>query len=136
MDAFLESGILGAIFVVNIGQLSFRMMASCFPVLFIDNYVMYVILRVSLLVEKTGVCNACWPLSWALDLGLGLQEDPAWMFELPGEGAPAGGGGDAAPPSPPPPSPPPPSPPVLQQEHAIATTHDSQQAPSAIVTEV
>ena len=75
-DGFLTTGILGAIFVVNVGQLSFRMLASAFPVIFLNNYVMYVLLRIALIVEATGVVNAAWPLTWALDYCLGLRPDP------------------------------------------------------------
>ena len=84
--AFLETGILGAIFVVNVGQLSFRMLASSFPVIFVNNYIMYALLEIALAVEATGVFNACWPLSWAVGKLLGLKEDP----ELPSKAAAAG----------------------------------------------
>jgi len=75
-DGFLTTGILGAIFVVNVGQLSFRMLATAFPVIFLNNYVMYVLLRIGLLVEMTGIFNAVWPLTWFLDSCLGLKDDP------------------------------------------------------------
>lgn len=71
----LQTGILGAIFVVNVGQLSFRMAASCFPVMFINNFVVNFLLRVVLVVEATGVVNSCWPLAWGLDSMLGLTSD-------------------------------------------------------------
>eukprot|EP00041_Stephanoeca_diplocostata_P020825 m.474091 g.474091 ORF g.474091 m.474091 type:complete len:532 (+) comp21670_c3_seq32:168-1763(+) len=75
-EALLQTGILGAIFVVNVGQLSFRMAATAFPILFINNYVMYALLRVALLVEMTGAFNSCWVLAWAVDHTLRLQHDP------------------------------------------------------------
>lgn len=53
-EVLLQTGILGTVFVVNVGQLSFRMAATAFPALFINNYVMYALLRVALLVEKSG----------------------------------------------------------------------------------
>lgn len=83
MDGFLETGILGAIFVVNVGQLSFRMLASCYPVLFINNYLMYGLLEMALAVEATGLFNSCWVLASGLDKLVGLEEDP--FFEAPKE---------------------------------------------------
>lgn len=76
MKGFLQSGIIGAIVVVNIFQLSFRMAATCFPVIFINNNVMYLLLRVALLVEGTGIVNACWPLAWGLQWLFGIPDDP------------------------------------------------------------
>lgn len=76
VDGFLETGLLGAVFVVNVGQLSFRMLASCFPILFINNYLMYGILEIALAVDATGVFNSCWPLFWGVDRLLKLKEDP------------------------------------------------------------
>merc|ERR1712096_475607 len=75
-ESLLQTGILGAIFVVNVGQLSFRMLASCFPVLFINNYVINGLLRVALVVEATGIVNSCWPLAWFFDALFGLRNDP------------------------------------------------------------
>jgi hypothetical protein len=76
MDGFLETGILGAIFVVNVGQLSFRMLASTFPVIFINSYIMYGLLEIALAVEATGVFNSCWVLAWGMDAILKMPEDP------------------------------------------------------------
>lgn len=75
-EVLLQTGILGAIFVVNVGQLSFRMAAAAFPILFINNHVMHMLLKIALLVEATGAFNACWPLAWALDVCLRLRSDP------------------------------------------------------------
>jgi hypothetical protein len=72
----LQTGILGAIFVVNVGQLSFRMLASAFPVLFINNYVIHALLRIALVVESTGIVNSCWPLAWFFDSLFKLKHDP------------------------------------------------------------
>lgn len=75
-EILLQTGILGAVFVVNVGQLSFRMAASSFPVLFINNFVLRALLRVALVVEATGIVNACWPLTWGIDRLLQLKPDP------------------------------------------------------------
>nr|AOW69271.1 silicon transporter beta [Savillea parva] len=90
-NKLLQTGILGAIFVVNVGQLSFRMMASSFPVVFISNPVVYALLRIALMVEATGVVNSCWPLAWGLEALLGLRDDPV-VLDNNGGGATNGKG--------------------------------------------
>ena len=47
-----------------------------FPVAFINNRFLKWLLQLMLLVEASGVVNACWPLSWALDAVCGLEKDP------------------------------------------------------------
>nr|AOW69265.1 silicon transporter beta [Diaphanoeca grandis] len=76
MKGFMQSGIIGAIVVVNIAQLSFRMFAAGFPVIFINNRLMFFLLKVCLFVEATGIVNSCWPLAWGLDGFCKLNPDP------------------------------------------------------------
>jgi hypothetical protein len=73
---FLQTGFCGAIFVVNVAQLATQVTASIFPVSFINNRPLNWLLRIMLFTESTGVVNACWPLSWALNWISGLQKDP------------------------------------------------------------
>merc|ERR1711935_677363 len=83
----LQTGWLGAIFVCNVAQLATQVTASLFPVAFINNRMMNWFLRVLLFTEFTGIVNACWPLSWALDSMLGLEEPD---FEADGNYTPLG----------------------------------------------
>jgi hypothetical protein len=72
----LQTGFLGAILVVNVGQLASQVAASIFPVACINNHIMHILLRMMLFVEFSGIVNACWPLTWALDAICGLPLDP------------------------------------------------------------
>jgi len=72
----LQSGFLGALFVCNVAQLMTQVTASLFPASFINNSVIIWILRFMLLIEASGVVNACWPLSWAMSRLGGLEPDP------------------------------------------------------------
>lgn len=72
----LQTGILGAILVVNVAQLASQVAASIFPVSMINNYFMNFLLRVMLLIEASGIVNACWPLAWGLESFCGLEKDP------------------------------------------------------------
>jgi len=72
----LQTGFVGAIFVVNVAQLATQVTASIFPIAFINNHFLYYILKVMLFIEASGVVNACWPLSWLLSWSFSLQKDP------------------------------------------------------------
>jgi hypothetical protein len=73
----LQSGFLGALFVCNVAQLMTQVTASLFPAAFINNPVLIWLLRLMLLIEASGVVNACWPLSWGMSSLFGLEADPA-----------------------------------------------------------
>jgi hypothetical protein len=72
----LQTGFLGAILVVNVGQLASQVAASVFPVACINNHVMHFLLRLMLFIEFSGIVNSCWVLTWALDAITGLPKDP------------------------------------------------------------
>ena len=75
-EGLLQSGILGAVLVVNVAQLASQVTASIFPAAFINNHLMYYLLRIMLLVEQSGIVNACWPLAWTLDKLFAIPKDP------------------------------------------------------------
>lgn len=72
----LQTGFLGAILVVNVGQLMSQVTASLLPIGFIDNYLMTFLLYLMLGIEASGIVNACWPLSWFLNWVGRLEADP------------------------------------------------------------
>merc|ERR1711907_596723 len=75
-EGLLQTGFLGAILVVNVAQLASQVCASIFPVQFINNRLLNWLLRLMLLIEFSGVVNACWPLAWALDAVCKIEKDP------------------------------------------------------------
>jgi len=75
-SGLLQTGFLGAIFVVNIAQLASQVTASIFPVKFINNYFLYFFLQLLLLIETSGIVNSCWPLASAVDKLIGMPKDP------------------------------------------------------------
>merc|ERR1711907_721828 len=58
-EGLLQTGFLGAILVVNVAQLASQVCASIFPVQFINNRLLNWLLRLMLLIEFSGVVNAC-----------------------------------------------------------------------------
>lgn len=75
-EGLLQTGFLGAILVVNVAQLASQVMASIFPITFINNHFLYLLLQLMLLVETCGVVNACWPLAALVDNLLKIPKDP------------------------------------------------------------
>jgi len=72
----LQTGFLGSLLVVNVAQLASQIVASIFPVSMINNTFIYLILRLHLLIEASGICNSCWVNTWLLDHITGLPKDP------------------------------------------------------------
>jgi len=59
---FLNTGLLGAVVTTTIGCLIWRIIASSYPLMFLSNPIIYVIINVCLLLESTGICAASWVL--------------------------------------------------------------------------
>jgi hypothetical protein len=74
----LQTGFLGSLLVVNVAQLASQIVASVFPVSMINNSFIYIILRLQLLIEASGICNSCWVMCWLLDRVCGMPKDPDW----------------------------------------------------------
>ena len=55
---FFNTGLLGAIITTIVGSLIWRIIASSFPVIFLSNPLVYLIIRLCLLLEASGVCSA------------------------------------------------------------------------------
>jgi len=72
----LQTGFMGAVFVVNVAQLASQVAASIFPIRLINNWVMYFLLHAMLITEASGFVNSCYPLMWFMDWAFGMKEDP------------------------------------------------------------
>merc|ERR1711959_872648 len=76
----LQTGFMGAVFVVNVAQLASQVAASIFPIRLINNWVMYFLLQAMLFTEASGFVNACYPIMWFMDWAFGMVKDP-WQGE-------------------------------------------------------
>jgi len=63
LQGFFNTGLLGAIITTIVASLMWRIIASSFPVAFLSNPIIYLIIRLCLLLEKSGVCSASWVLA-------------------------------------------------------------------------
>jgi len=60
---FFNTGLLGAIITTTVGSITWQLVASVFPVAFMHNPLVYVLLRICLFLEFTGVCSGAWVLA-------------------------------------------------------------------------
>ena len=63
MQEFFNTGLLGAVITTVIASLAWRIIGSSFPVAFMSNPLIYVIIRICLALERSGVCAAAWLLA-------------------------------------------------------------------------
>ena len=76
---FFNTGLLGALITTIVGSLSWQLVASTFPVAFLSNYCVYILLRFCLLLEATGVCSASWVLAWLEKRVWGFKVDEEYI---------------------------------------------------------
>jgi Silicon transporter len=78
-QAFFNTGLLGAIITTIVGSLAWRIVASSFPVAFLSNPLIYLILRLNLFLEKSGLCAAAWLLALIHKAIVGYQLDEVYI---------------------------------------------------------
>jgi len=60
---FFNTGLLGSVILTIIGSLAWRIIASSFPLAFMSNPLIYMIIRICLIFESTGIASAAWLLA-------------------------------------------------------------------------
>lgn len=78
-QAFFNTGLLGALITTIVGSLAWRIVASSFPVAFLSNPLIYLILRLNLILEKSGLCAAAWLLARIHKAVVGYQPDEVYI---------------------------------------------------------
>lgn len=63
LQNFFNTGLLGALITTIVASLAWRVVASSFPIAFLSNPLVYLIIRLCLILEKSGVCSAAWVLA-------------------------------------------------------------------------
>jgi len=61
-QSFINTGLLGAVVTTIFGCLIWRIIASGYPLLFMSNPIIYLVIHVCLLLDATGLCSASWAL--------------------------------------------------------------------------
>ena len=60
LQVFFNTGLLGAIITTIFSSLIWRVVASDFPILFLNNFGALAIFRLCLLLEMSGICSSAW----------------------------------------------------------------------------
>lgn len=76
---FFNTGLLGALITTIVGSLSWQLVASTFPVAFLSNYFVHILLRICLLLEAAGICSASWVLAWMEKRLCGFKTDEEYI---------------------------------------------------------
>mmetsp|Transcript_6145 Transcript_6145/g.13277 ORF Transcript_6145/g.13277 Transcript_6145/m.13277 type:complete len:1023 (-) Transcript_6145:104-3172(-) len=78
-------GIFGAIATTLMGSLVWRVVASSFPILFLSNPLVTVVIYLCLSIEVTGLCSASWVLSRWQNMFFKFQPDDVYLEGEPRE---------------------------------------------------
>jgi hypothetical protein len=79
VQALFNTGLLGAVIVAIIGSVSWRLLASAFPMAFINNPINYILLRLCLFLELTGLLHGAWVLAAIHKKLAGFQRDEFYI---------------------------------------------------------
>jgi len=76
---FMNTGMFGALITTIVGSISWQLVASAFPIAFLSNPVTYLLLRLCLLLEATGICSGAWVLAAIHKRIAGFQHDEVYI---------------------------------------------------------
>eukprot|EP00531_Pseudo-nitzschia_arenysensis_P001561 CAMPEP_0116117930 /NCGR_PEP_ID=MMETSP0329-20121206/1836_1 /TAXON_ID=697910 /ORGANISM="Pseudo-nitzschia arenysensis, Strain B593" /LENGTH=558 /DNA_ID=CAMNT_0003611529 /DNA_START=98 /DNA_END=1774 /DNA_ORIENTATION=+ len=79
---FFDSGLLNALVSTIFASLSWRVTANFFPMLYLGSPFSIWIIRLCLIVEGTGVCDAAWMLAKIPAYIVGYKSDNEWITDL------------------------------------------------------
>lgn len=83
LQNFFNTGLLGALITTVVGSLAWRVIAASFPVAFLSNPLVFLIVRLCLILEALGVCEAAWLLAWIQKKIIGYQQDAVYIGSKP-----------------------------------------------------
>jgi silicon transporter len=79
LQAFFNTGLLGAIITTIAASIAWKLVASAFPVAFLSNPLVYILLRWCLILEASGICSAAWVLAFIHKRIAGFQVDEVYI---------------------------------------------------------
>jgi len=74
-----NTGLLGALFLTIVGSVSWQLVASAFPIAFMENPITYYLLCLCLGLEGTGICQGAWVLAAIHKKIAGFQRDEVYI---------------------------------------------------------
>jgi len=79
LQEFFNLGFLGALFLTIVGSISWQLVAAAFPIAFLSNPLTYILLRICLFLEGTGLCQASWVLAAVHKRIANFQRDEVYI---------------------------------------------------------
>ena len=79
LQNFFNTGLLGAVITTIIASLIWRIIASSYPVAFLSNPAPYVLIRICLFLEKSGICSSAWILAYGHKKVMNYHEDVVYI---------------------------------------------------------
>jgi len=79
VQKIFDTGLLGAVIVAVVASVSWRLIASAFPLMFFKNPIPYVFLRFCLLLEMTGLLHGAWVIANIIIRISGVKRDEVYI---------------------------------------------------------
>jgi hypothetical protein len=79
LQELFNTGLLGALITTICASISWQLVASAFPYAFLSNPITYILLRLCLLLEATGLCGAAWVIAAVHRKFAGYQRDEVYI---------------------------------------------------------
>jgi hypothetical protein len=79
LQEFFNTGLLGALMLTILGSISWQLVASAFPLAFLANPMTYILLRICLFLESTGICAGAWVIAAVHAKIAGFQRDEVYI---------------------------------------------------------
>lgn len=79
LQEFFGFGFLGALITTICASISWQLVASAFPIAFLSSPFTYILLRLCLLLEATGLCGAAWVIAAVHRKIMGYQRDEVYI---------------------------------------------------------
>jgi len=79
LQEFFNLGFLGALITTIIGSISWQLVAATFPIAFLSNPLTYILLRICLFLEGTGLCQASWVMAAVHKRIANFQRDEVYI---------------------------------------------------------
>lgn len=83
LQAFFDTGLLGAIIVTLVASIAWKLLGSSFPVLYLSNPLVYVLIQLCLALEASGVCSSAFPFAAWHRWWSGMQPDTVYIGKTP-----------------------------------------------------
>merc|ERR1712228_646113 len=79
IQKFFNLGFLGALITTIVASIAWQLVASAFPIAMLSNPFTYILLRLCLFLEATGICNGAYVLAWIHKKIAGFQRDEVYI---------------------------------------------------------